>query len=1215
MTSEEMKRAKRCLEAVQGQILPLEQRITLTVELSAHILNESHNQMSKEEEETQQQIARMIEDPQGKVFTARMTDQCFRSNSPAREASQMTFLLKRYGIPKFVNWWRQFQLATFLLLGSLLPWVFVPLAKRMLRQETAKVIIPGEVRPLLAHLKQRRREGVQINLNHLGEAILGEGEAERRLKMYLDDLARPEIDYISVKISTICSQINLLSREKTLKILEERLKMLYRAAMQHQTMRIDDTIGSKFVNLDMEEYRDLNLTVDLFCRVLDDPEFHHYYAGIVLQSYLPDSYPMLKKLTEWAQKRVKEGKSPIKIRLVKGANLAMERVDASIRNIPQAPYDDKENVDANYKKMMTYACDPVRAPAVHIGIASHNIFDIAYGLLLRAENGIEKYVSFEMLEGMVESVRRVVHELSGGMVLYCPSATEREFVSSVAYLVRRLDENTAPENFLRHIFYLKPGAVEWESQVQRFRDACLEMETVSVAPRRTQNRYDIQKRACGTSPFTNEPDTDWSLRHNVQWAEEIVEKAQRYEGVDIPIVVAGEEQKGTFASGNNPSHPESIPYRYTLADAEQVEAAITTAKQEQREWREKGAAERSEQLALAAQAFREGRADLIKAMVIDSGKTVSQADTEVSEAIDFIEYYRRNSEELLYLDDIEWRPNGTVVVAPPWNFPCAIPTGGISAALAAGNTVIFKPAPEAVLVGWTLVNLLWGAGISRKILQFITCEDETQGSTLIKDPRIDVVVLTGATSTAKKFLNMRPNLNLIAETGGKNSIIVTALADRDLAIKAIIESAFLHAGQKCSACSLAILEAEVYDDKHFQNQLVDAAKSMAVGVSDDLSTLIAPLIAPPNDPLKRGLTQLEPGERWALQPKQDLDNPCLWSPGIKWDVKEGSFTHMTELFGPVLGVMRADDLEHAVSIANATPYGLTAGLQTLDIREMRYWIKHIVAGNMYINRGITGAVVQRQPFGGCKESCFGRGSKAGGPNYLMQLMLARQKGLPHEREPTPESLEKLCRYVEKMKLTETEREYWNAAVCNYMFYWVHYFSKDHDPTLLIGQDNLLRYVPQEKVYLRLNDDDAQHEACLVIAAASICNTPLEISSSKPLSFSKYASCREESEEQFIANLSEKSRVRLLRAPSEGLRQSLAEKGCDFLIGPVLANGRIELLNYLREVAISNDYHRYGNLGRRESEERRPLPGASCEIGAGGCCGQKCAHSCENSGNR
>ncbi len=1157
----------------------------------------------------------MMNDPKGKVFTTCMTDQCFRSDKSPRIANQLSYLLRKFGTPSFLPFDRKVGLTAFKYLSPVVPGILVPLTKMMLRQETSSVILPGEPKALEEHMKRRRKEKVRINLNHLGEAILGEEEAKKRLAIYVEDLKNPDIEYISVKISTICSQLNLLAREETLALLKERLTLLYKTAATHYYVREDGTKSPKFVNLDMEEYRDLGLTVELFQSVLDEPEFFHHSAGIVLQSYLPDSFLMQQLLTNWAKARVAAGGAPIKIRIVKGANLAMEAVEASLRGWEQAPYPCKADVDANFKRMLTYGMQPENAKAVTLGIGSHNLFDIAYALLLRKEMGVENYVCFEMLEGMADHIRRVVQQLSGDMLLYCPAATKEEFQNAVAYLVRRLDENTAPENFLRHAFGLTPGNKTWDEQSKLFSNACANSQIISFEPRRKQDRRVPPMLPDPNGSFENEADTDWALPANQEWANKILNEWKDKEFEPIPLEIGGatvSAKTRETAAGEDPSRPRKPLYHYALATESDIDKALETAVEAQTRWEATPVKERSNLLALIAQEMREHRGNLIGAMLADAGKTISEADVEVSEAIDFAEYYRRNIEELNFLDDVAWKSKGVVLVTPPWNFPCAIPAGGILAALAAGNSVIFKPAPEVVLVGWTLVNLFWNAGVSRQLLQFAPCQENPVGTKLIKDPRVKVIILTGGTETAKLFLKFRPGLDLMAETGGKNSIIVSGLSDRDLAIKDLIQSAFGHAGQKCSACSIAILEGEVYDDAHFLAQLKDAAQSLKVGSQWDSATKINPLIQAPGKTLLGGLTQLDEGEEWLLEPQQHPENPNLWSPGIKMGVKPNSRSHQTEFFGPVLSLIRAKDLKHAIEIANGTAYGLTSGIHSLDDREIDLWTKSIVAGNCYVNRGITGAIVQRQPFGGTKQSCFGKGMKAGGPNYITQLMRAEQKDLPKELE-APNSVVALLDEELSVKFTPPEeRDIWKSSIGSYAFFWNHYFSKQHDPSQILGQDNLLKYVPHPTFTLRIQQGDADIDIRRVIAAAATCGAPMVISGEeeilRPYSTAPWASkipglsFAVETEEAFIAAINNGShkRVRFISAPSETVENVLAEQSCNVLRDPVLANGRLELLNILREVSISCDYHRYGNLGERELD-----PKGTTNKQSSPSCGDKC----------
>lgn len=1203
-----MQKAIHNLNQAKGTPSSLEARERAAIELASFMLQESNRTQTHTEKVKQKQLSRMMFDAKGKAFTTSMTDQCFRSNAPIRIANQLSYLLHLFGIPKYLDFWKRCQLSAFRILAPFLAPILIPLVTFMLRKETSSVILPGEPSSLSKHMKLRRKQGIRINLNHLGEAILGEKEAQRRLQVYLEDLAKPDVEYISIKISTIFSQIHLLAWEHCIENLAERLRRLYREAMKHPFEKEDGSKVQKFVNLDMEEYRDLQLTKELFQKVLSEPEFIQFSAGIVLQAYLPDCFPIQKELTEWSIERMKKGGAPIKIRIVKGANLAMEQFEASVRGWPQAPYKLKSHVDANYKRMVTYGCQKEHAKAVHLGIGSHNLFDIAYAMLLRAENEVEHCVSFEMLEGMADPMRRVVQTLSKDILLYCPVAVKEDFQSAIAYLIRRLDENTGPENFLRYTFGLTPGSTEWEDQVLKFSKSCYEMDITFSGPRRTQNRFDPAPLFSIDTPFDNEADTDFALPINRKWAVEMAREWEHKKIDSIPCVIDGKEisHKDPEGKGWSPSNPQSVLYTYTQANWEEINAAIEAAQKAQDSWQKISIKEKAELFAKTAQNLRKYRKDLIGVMMLDGGKTILEGDPEVSEAIDFVEYYLRSMLEMHSHKELSWDPKGIILITPPWNFPVSIPTGGIFSALAAGNCVLFKPAPEAVLSGWILVNALWEAGIPKNVLQFINCVDDPVGSQLIIDPRIHAVILTGATATARLFMKMRPDLDLHAETGGKNALIVTAMADRDLAIKDLVHSAFGHAGQKCSAASLGILEAEVYDDPHFLEQLKDATESLSVGSPWDLKSKVTPLIRAPHDALLRGLMVLEDGESWLVEPKQDLSNPNLWSPGIKLGVKPGSFMHKTELFGPVLSLMRANNLDHAIMLANQSSYGLTSGISSLDEREQKKWIKKIEAGNLYINRTITGAIVKRQAFGGCKASSFGYGSKAGGPNYIAHLAIAKQIELPHNLTPHSDEINPLVTLLEKNFFSAEDLGVWYSSVSNYTFwakrFLVHYnFDKPEGLTdLVVGQDNGLYYVPHTRMVLRIQQEDSAIDIFRILAAALITHISLEISFSQdasPISITKeweYLLPKfhftKESYSNFLKRVSEGSfeRVRLASPPKMDLRKAAAQAGCFLNRDAVLASGRFELLHYLKEVAISRDYHRYGNLGLREQEIRKPI---------------------------
>src|SRR5512144_2804397 len=494
------------------------ERARRAVELAETLLREARAGQTPDERAQARKLARMMADPHGKELTIALADQAFRSHRPQRIADQLAYLLERYGVPQYTDWWERVALLLGGAMAHYLPSLVVPPIVARLRHETQNVILPGEEEDRRRYLEERRGAGLRLNLNQLGEAILGEAEAARRLEAYLALLARDDVEYISVKVSSVSSQIDLTAFRHTVEVVKDRLRTLYLQAQRHHYRHPDGRVTPKFVNLDMEEYRDLDLTVSAFREVLDEEEFHALPAGIVLQAYLPESHRAQRALVAWALARGERGGAPIKLRVVKGANLAMERIEADGNGWPQAPYGVKGEVDANFKRMVEYGCRPEHACAVHLGIASHNLFDVAYGLLLRAEAGIERWVEFEMLEGMANHQARVVQARAGGLLLYAPVVRAEDFHSAIAYLVRRLDENTAPDNFLRHVFGLEPGSPEWELERDRFLGAFDLIDGLSDAPRRTQDRGpEAPARAAAVdlpAPFANEPDTDWAVAAN-----------------------------------------------------------------------------------------------------------------------------------------------------------------------------------------------------------------------------------------------------------------------------------------------------------------------------------------------------------------------------------------------------------------------------------------------------------------------------------------------------------------------------------------------------------------------------------------------------------------------------------------------------------------------------------------------------------------------------
>ena len=1173
--------------------------------------NLANEMLTSEEKAFQEQMTRLVKHPKNKIILTKLMDQGFRSQNPERVADQIEVLFKNYGIPDF-SLLEKMLIHLFLGVGRHFPGIAVPRVISKMRDESSRAIIPGEKGAFHSHLKKRKKAGVRMNINHLGEAVLGEDEALARLNTYMNDLKDPEIECISVKISTIYSQIQSIAFDHNVKILVDRLSQLYKIAKSNFYTQNDGSRVPKAVNLDMEEYRDLEITVAAFQIALEQKVFMDYSAGIVLQAYLPDTYGIQKDLTGWARKRVTNGGSPIKLRIVKGANMEMEQVESAIQNWPLAPYDNKLDVDANFKCMIDFGMQLENIKAVHLGIGSHNLFDMAYALRVAEKNRAVPFFSFEMLEGMADHVRRAIQETPKDVLLYAPVATKEQFINAIAYLIRRLDENTAEGNFLRHSFNLKVDSRSW---------VFLEKQFISSYGHRNKARkisYRIQNRnkehipeKMGTffdEEFKNEPDTDWSLASNRKWAEEIRKKWRKgsYDmPVPIPIVIAGDEiydnrEKRTY---KDPSLINVTVADSVMANESDMEKAMSTAVLDPDGWRDTTHKDRHGVLSRVAMEIRLARADLIGSAVANTGKVFTEADTEVSEAIDFAEFYPHSMKIFSGFKNIECRGKGVGLVISPWNFPIAIPCGGIVASLAAGNTVIFKPASAAVLVAWELCRCFWRAGVSRNTLQFLPCEGSTLGPKLITYPAVDYTILTGGTATGMMISRERPDMYLAAETGGKNATIVSAMSDRDQAIKHVIGSAFSNGGQKCSATSLLILEREIYQDETFKKQLADAARSYRVGSAWDFENKMGPLIQAPEGALKEALTKLKPGETWALKPENIQGNPRLWAPGVKWDVKPGSDAHMIEFFGPLLGVMCAENLGHAIDLVNQTGYGLTSGIESLDEREHEEWKALTRAGNLYINRGTTGAMVLRQPFGGMRKSALGAGIKAGGPNYVSQFIDYDETGFPSvgaisKDHPLLRLSQKWQRKLDAGDLAKlkTDLEKTIYAIRSYLYQYEQEFSREKDYFHLRGQDNIVRYLPIDTVIIRLHADDSLFETLARIAAATISGCKIEISiptglENRITAFLQGSDGEEmvsglpmifESDRDVARKMGDERRIRYAapeRVPS-GIQRAAARGSFYISSRKVTMEGRIELLQYLQEQSVCYDYHRYGNLGER-----------------------------------
>ncbi|WP_067780594.1 proline dehydrogenase family protein [Actinomyces vulturis] len=1117
-----------------------------------------------------QLLSRVLADPEGLDFTTRFVDDVVRpvDLKVAGQALRRLSMRRTDFLPAY--------LAAAVKAGGvgsrIAPEAAAAIARRTFRELVGDLVVDATEDSLGPALARLRATGNRLNVNLLGEAVLGEAEAERRLADVERLVRREDVDYVSIKVSAVTGPHNPWGFNEVVQHGVEQLAPLYRVARDNNT----------FLNLDMEDYKDLQLTLDVFMHILDEPDLKNYEAGIVLQAYLPDTMAAMQRLQDWAAKRVASGGSRIKVRLVKGANLAMERVDAEIHGWELTTWPSKQATDTNYKRVLSWALRPERTKNIRLGVAGQNLFDVAFARELSLARGVADDVEFEMLSGMATGQAEVVRRDVGHLLLYVPVVSPSEFDVAIAYLVRRLEENAMPTNFMSGVFDLAKDDNIFNRERNRFLGSLADVDEEIPAPNRTQDRAnetadEIREtvQLNGQWHFENTADTDLALPANQAWAREIADRiASSTLGVDE--VAKAEEDLSTI---------------------EAIDELVDTTRKAGENWANKPAKERSAIIHEAGVNLGLMRAALLEVAASEAGKTLDQSDPEVSEAMDFCHYYAQRALELERLDGARFVPSKLVVVASPWNFPVAIPTGGVAAALAAGSPVVLKPAPPVRRCAMVLAQAFWDAGVPRDVLRVAPIPDSDVSKRLIVHPDVERVILTGATDTAQLFRSWRKDLPLLGETSGKNAIIVTPSADPDLAVRDVVASAFAHAGQKCSAASLLILVASAGRSSRIARQLVDATASLRIGKPEDLSVQVGPMVMDDDPKARRGLEELGHGEHWVLRPK--YLGGGLWRPGIRAGVTPGSDFHHTEYFAPVLGVMRVDTLEEAINVVNDVDYGLTSGLHTLDERELDVWLENIEAGNLYVNRSITGAIVRRQPFGGWKRSAIGSTTKAGGPSYLL--------GLGHmvrddEHGPTTHGVAQPDPFVDQIRSAlaphtdDLELAFFDRSIASDSVIWSSHYGQAIDESNLACERNILRYRPID-VVVRAEEGAHVVDIARVIAAGVLTDSPMTLSVNDALPMGLSAAMEQADVEVIVENDSA-WRARLATMVSDGVLGArvrvISARGADYeevwartcdatsgspdvavYAAEVTSCGRAEMLPFVHEQSVAITNHRFG----------------------------------------
>lgn len=847
---------------------------------------------------------------------------------------------------------------------------------------------------LVARLRANTAAGIATTIDLLGEAVVSAAEADIFLQRNLavldtvsEFLARepqpgfsdlgvhgplPRLN-LSVKISALTPEVHPADPANSLAALQPRLRTILRRARE---------VGA-LVNFDMESYALKNLTLELFRSILEEPEFQTAPAvGIALQAYLRDTEADLQALIAWARPR----RRPLSVRLVKGAYWDYEVILARQRGWPVPVWEQKAETDANFERLSALLLDHV--DLITPNFATHNVRSVAHAIAQAERRGVDpRAYEFQALFGMADELKAALLEQRYRVREYCAIG---ELLPGMAYLVRRLLENTSNEGFVRRRQSGEASADEL------LRDPAAVLQPAVTRP-------------LDAARFRNAPNADFTRAAPRQAVERALAGFATAGGKRHPLVIGGRRLAGReYVASLNPAHPDHVVGYWARGTAADADAAVAAARAAQPGWSRQPLAVRTGVLETLAQAMEQRRAELTALEVLEAGKPWMEADADVSEAIDFCRYY---AAEMRRLDApavtqpvpgercvLHWTPRGTGVVIAPWNFPLAILCGMTVAPLVGGNTVVIKPAEQTSVLGARFMELLQEAGCPAGAVNLVTGEGEEVGARLVAHRDVDFVAFTGSRAvglqiweTAARTVPGQRNLKkVVCEMGGKNALIVDTDADLDEAIPAILYSAFGFSGQKCSALSRLIVLAGIHD--RLVERLVAAAQALPLGDPARPGTVVGPVIDA--DAQRKILGLIEQGRQEArlawqatLPAELTAGGGYYVPPTIFTDVAPTATIAREEIFGPVLAVMKVRDLDAAFAMANATDYALTGGLFSRSPVALARAEQELECGNLYLNRGVTGAIVERHPFGGYRMS--GAGTKAGGRGYLENFLFPR----------------------------------------------------------------------------------------------------------------------------------------------------------------------------------------------------------------------------------
>lgn len=865
--------------------------------------------------------------------------------------------------------------------------------QQQIRYVAARFILGETPEKALPRLQKMRRNKMAFTVDLVGEASVSEAEGEVYSERYLELLntlseaaprwqeSSPIIQghraenspvNVSIKLSALYSQAKPQSEERSVEEVIKKVAPLLRRAKE---------LGA-FVYFDMEDTSLTNITLRAFKTLLSQSEFADYpHCGIVLQAYLRRTEEDISELLSWLKSR----ETPIAVRLVKGAYWDTETVLAMQKDWPIPVWQRKSCSDANFEKLSRILLqnNHLILPA----FASHNIRSLSHAIVYAESLGLSpRDFELQTLYGMGEEFKQAFVDRGYLVREYAPIG---ELIPGMGYLVRRLLENTSNEGFVRKSLHdhIEPATL---------------LAPPEFDPSDTASAYLSQR---SEQAFHNEPLLDYSFAQTRSATSHSIEKLRQTASSNevLPLIAGATQECSEHLISTSPEDPGLELAKVGLADPAMSEEALLRLKKFFPTWAAVPVRERADLLRDTANILRKRRHDFIAAAVLEAGKPWLEADADVAEAIDFLDYYAAEAERICVSvstasfpgerNSYFYEPRGVSLVISPWNFPIAIPCGMFAASLVCGNTTILKPAEQTSLCASLLFEAFLEAGMPPEAAAFLPGRGEEIGPVLSKHPLVSTIVFTGSREVGLELIKTGASYHsehvkrVIAEMGGKNAIIIDDDAELDEAVKGTLYSAFGFQGQKCSACSRLIVVGGNYG--RILERLAEGVKSLPIAAASEPSCYVGPVID--NESKTRLLATIEHAKKdCTLLAQGAIPASCeghYVPPTIFSGVPKKHSILKDELFGPVLAVTHVDTFEDALAEALDSEYALTGGLFSRSPRNIAKAAEAFNVGNLYINRPCTGAIVGRQPFGGAKMS--GVGSKAGGPDYLYQFLIPR----------------------------------------------------------------------------------------------------------------------------------------------------------------------------------------------------------------------------------